>query len=252
MSLGTFQFLGLPLRVGSPDDAADWLIEQATTKLGMPTIVEHINVYNYFLIHRVPGLECALADRSVLLLEGIGMKMGALLHAGLWLPDLNGTDLFPLVADRARCSHLPMYFLGGTSYTVRAAAKECIAQFPGLELVGYEGGFFANADEPNVVHRVNRSGAQLLLVGRGAPLQDEFALRWRSELDVGVVWAVGGLFDILSGTKPRASSAIRSLRLEWLYRFAREPRRMWFRNVPVPVWFAGRIVSQRWAKGRLS
>jgi len=100
-----------------------------------------------------------------------------------------------------------------------------------------------------VVRRINRSGAQLLLVGRGAPLQDEFILRWYLELDVRVVWAVGGLFDFLSGTKPRAPDALRRLHLEWLYRLAREPRRMWFRNLPVPLWFAGRVISRRSPNG---
>jgi exopolysaccharide biosynthesis WecB/TagA/CpsF family protein len=165
---------------------------------------------------------------------------------------LNGTDLFPLVADRARRSHLPLYFLGGTLDVVRAAAQRCVVQYPGLELVGYESGFFEAVDEAHVVRRINRSGAQMLLVGRGAPLQDEFVLRWCSELDVSVVWAVGGLFDFLSGAKPRAPNAIRRLRLEWLYRFLHEPRRMWFRNVPEPVWFAARVISQRWLNGAQS
>ena len=250
MDLVPHEFLGLPLLVGDPHAAADWLIEQATRPAQIPKIVEHMNVYNYFQIHRRPDLERDLAERAVLLFEGIGIKVGAFVHSGEWLSDLNGTDLFPLVAERACNAHVPIYFLGGSRNIIRAAAERCCSRFPGLQLVGYEDGFFTKESEPNVVRRMNLSGAKILLVGLGSPLQDEFALRRFAELRVAVVWAVGGLFDFLSETKPRAPSLVRRLRLERLYRFALEPRRTWFRNVPVPLWYALHVLSLRAEDGR--
>ena len=77
MHLDAHQFLGLPLLVGSPHAAAEWLLGQAIEPSHQPTIVEHVNVYNYFQIHRRPHLESELVARGVLLLEGIGMTLTA-------------------------------------------------------------------------------------------------------------------------------------------------------------------------------
>lgn len=71
----------------------------------------------------------------------------------------------------------------------------------------------------------------VLLVALGAPRQDEWIAANRERLGVPVSIGVGGTLDVLSGRSARAPSFMRALGFEWLFRLAREPRRLWRRYV---------------------
>lgn len=229
--------LGWTLMTGRPEDVASRIVSRAMEPGRQPSIVGHVNLNNYFHLHRRRDLDEALPGAATLLLDGIGMQVAASIVGHGWLPNLNGTDLFPLVAEEACNRQVSMYLLGSESRVVLEAAERTRSCYPGLAIVGHESGYFGVDDEPGIVERVNRSGARILLIGLGTPRQEEFALRQFEHLNVGVIWAVGGLFDFLSGAKPRAPKLMRWLRLEWLYRLVREPGRMWHRNLVVPPWF---------------
>src|SRR6185503_18447536 len=95
-----------------------------------------------------------------------------------------------------------------------------------LRIAGAHHGFLARGEEAAVAREIRASGAALLVQGRGCPLQEEFALRWATELGVAVAWSVGGLFDFIAGVRPRAPGWVRRARLEWLFRLVLEPRRL--------------------------
>ena len=76
---------------------------------------------------------------------------------------------------------------------------------------------------------IRASGADILLVAFGVPKQEKWIREHLAETGVGFAMGVGGLFDFYSGRIPRAPVWVRELGIEWLYRFAQEPRRMWRR-----------------------
>jgi len=79
-----------------------------------------------------------------------------------------------------------------------------------------------------LVRTVRNSGADVLWMGVAAGKQEVWALRQLDALSMPVL-CVGAAFDFLSGTKPRAPGWVRRAGLEWLFRFATEPRRLWRR-----------------------
>jgi exopolysaccharide biosynthesis WecB/TagA/CpsF family protein len=246
---GTVPFLGLPLMVGDLERMADWIAEQAARPAAAPVPVAHINVHNYYHLRRDPDSFRRVRQHYRLIFDGIGMKIGAyLLGLGL-LPDLNGTDMFPLVMERASERNLGVYFLGGTPEVVERAVRATRERVPGIDIRGFRHGYFQSAEEPGIADAVARSGAALVLLSRGSDIQDRFVLRYRDRLGAPVIWNVGGLFDFISGAKPRAPAPIRRLRAEWLFRFLLEPRRMWHRNLVAAPWFLGHVIRQRLSRG---
>ncbi len=221
---------GLVLNTGPFDSVADWLIRLSMEKCGEPAVVSHINLNNLYALLRDPCAYQLVARNCHLLFDGIGMKLGAFLCGLGWLPDLNGTDLFPLVMKKGSERGLRAFFLGGRPDAIHTAVKNVERQFSGVRIAGYHAGYFPSQDEDDVVDRIGREGADMLLVGRGFPLQEHFALRHRDRFNVGLIWNVGGLFDFVSGMKPRAPRIVRRARLEWLFRFLLEPKGMWRRN----------------------
>jgi len=207
-------------------------------------VVTHLNANNYYLLCNEPTIGRHLKDNAHLLFDGIGMKLAARLLGLGWLPDLNGTDLFPLAIANLADKAVPLYFLGADELIVAKAVQRTRRLWPQVRIVGYSSGYFTQTDEDRIVQSVNASGAKVLLIGRGFPLQEEFSLRQSSRLKVALIWNVGGLFDFISGNKPRAPLWMRQMRLEWLFRLAREPQRLWRRTFVVGPWLASHILAQ--------
>jgi len=246
-------FLDLPLLVGNLESTAQWLVSEAAAQRNRPPLlISHINLHNYYLLCGDEGLRSQIVGECRLLFDGIGLKLGALAMGRGWLDDINGTDLYPLVFDRIERARIPAFFLGGTA-EVKAKAIACIqSRWPSLAVAGHRSGYFRPDDEPAVAAEIRASGARLLVNSRGFPRQEEFAIRNRNDLGVSVVWNVGGLFDFISETKPRAPLSMRRLRLEWLYRLWLEPQRMWPRTVIEPPWLVAQVIRHRAWSVRIS
>jgi exopolysaccharide biosynthesis WecB/TagA/CpsF family protein len=233
----TVEFSGLPLVSGPLDAAADRVVELAAHPPAGGALVAHVNLHNRHELSRRPSLLGALSAEGELFFEGIGMQIGLWLSGGPTVESINGTDLFPLVMERAARAGVPVFFVGGSEAVAERAARLTSVRWPALRLAGFCGGFFREIDEPRIVSAIAASGARLVLVARGCPKQEEFSLRWRRALAPAVLWSVGGLLDFVSGRAPRAPESVRAARLEWLYRIGREPRRMWRRALVEPPLF---------------
>jgi exopolysaccharide biosynthesis WecB/TagA/CpsF family protein len=247
-SMQIIDFLNLPLIVGEVEEIANWITLSAynCSKIQTPVLVTHVNANNYYLLCKNPTLCKRLTSEASILFDGIGMKIAARLLGLGWLPDLNGTDLFPLVIEKFANNCVPLYFLGANEFIVKKAVQHIRCRSSKICIVGHSSGYFTETDEDEIVCKINASGAKVLVVGRGFPLQEAFSLRQRSRLKVALIWNVGGLFDFISGSKPRAPLWIRRLRLEWLFRLALEPQRLWRRTFIVAPWLATHILTRRY------
>jgi exopolysaccharide biosynthesis WecB/TagA/CpsF family protein len=140
------------------------------------------------------------------------------------------TDLFPAVARLAGQSGATFYMLGASEEVNRAAAEKTLAAYPRLRLVGRRNGYFSRSDEPALVAEIAGLKPDILWVALGAPLEHQFCVRNLAALrGVGIVKTSGGLFDFLAHAKPRAPVWMQRLGVEWLFRMAMEPRRLFLR-----------------------
>ncbi|MBB3104103.1 WecB/TagA/CpsF family glycosyltransferase [Azomonas macrocytogenes] len=176
-------------------------------------------------------------DSVLIVNDGVGLDIVAkCLHGGAFKANLNGTDFTPyLFCESSR--PLRVFMLGAKPEVVEKAAEH-VEQRLGQTIVGYCDGY-SGLDDPQMIARINQSGAELLLVALGNPLQEEWILNHRDSLDVGIVTGVGALFDFWAGNQPRAPQFIQKIRLEWLFRLCHEPRRLMRRyTVDMLVFFA--------------
>ena len=144
-----------------------------------------------------------------------------------------GPNLTLKVCSRAAEEKLPLYFYGGTQQILAGLRESLERRFPGILIEGMEPSKFRRLtpDEKNeLAHRVRSSGASILLVGLGCPRQEVFAYEFRGVLSIPVL-AVGAAFPFLAGLLPQAPAWMQTSGLEWLFRLASEPRRLWRRYV---------------------
>jgi len=209
------------------NEALDFIIERAGDRIATQICFANPDCLNIAYKNRAYAQILSDADR--VLPDGIGIHLACRLKGVEMVENVNGTDLFPRLCERLERTGLSLYLLGARPGLAERAATAMRDRFPNLKISGCRQGYFTADEEPQVIDEINRSNADILLVGTGAPSQDIWIARHRAELTPAVCIGVGGLFDFYSGRIPRAPQWIRELGLEWGWRLAMEPRRMWQR-----------------------
>jgi N-acetylglucosaminyldiphosphoundecaprenol N-acetyl-beta-D-mannosaminyltransferase len=207
-----------------------------------------LNDHGFNIAQKDHDYNAVLNRADYLLNDGIGIKLGAKLWGVNLQENLNGTDLIPLLLQICAENSFSVYLLGSTQEIVRSASQKIKEQHPNLIIAGMHDGYFSSDSE--VVSAINQSCADVLLVGMGMPLQEKFIDRNSEVLKPLVRIAVGGFIDFASGTKPRAPKIMRRLNLEWLFRMALEPRRMWKRNIVGHAQFFTKVIWLKWRHDR--
>ena len=142
-----------------------------------------------------------------------------------------GPDLTLHAARAAAEQNIPIGLYGGTPQTLARLADGLKLLFPGLRIVyAFSPPFRALTveEDAQVTSEIVRSGTQILLVGLGCPKQERWMAAHQDRIRA-VMLGVGAAFDIHAGEKPQAPAWMQSAGLEWLFRLASEPRRLWRR-----------------------
>ena len=175
----------------------------------------------------------AYAAASLSLVDGMPVLWAARL-LGLRLPEkISGSDLVWPLLERAEQRQWRVYILGGAPGVGAKAAERLKERFPRIALVGVDAPRI-DMDAPaetrtGVLESVRAARPDLVLVALGAPKQELWIAEAASELRPAVLLGIGAAVDFIAGTARRAPPWLSAAGLEWLYRLAREPRRLWKR-----------------------
>jgi N-acetylglucosaminyldiphosphoundecaprenol N-acetyl-beta-D-mannosaminyltransferase len=171
-----------------------------------------------------------------------------LLHGACLHDRVYGPTLTMRVLARCAAEGLPVYLYGSTEATLDCLMADLTEKFPDLKIAGREASKF-RAAEPGegtaIAARIRDSGARVVLIGLGCPRQELFAYAVRPLLDLPLL-AVGAAFDYHAGRLRRPPPWMQRYGLEWLWRLALEPRRLWRRYVLLNPVYLARLAAQ-WA-----
>lgn len=209
-----------------PVDLACDLIE-ARIADRTPTRVAFLNANLSLLAVDRSDLREAL-DGFVVFNDGIGIDIANRILNGSRFPaNLNGTDLVPHLLGRASGS-LRIFLLGARPKTLRKAARTIQRRWPRHTVVGQVNGYFKASQEALIRQAIVASRPDIVLVAMGNPNQELWISRNIPHC-APCALGVGALFDFLTGEASRAPRWMRAARFEWLFRLARDPRRLWRR-----------------------
>ena len=146
---------------------------------------------------------------------------------GQSLPErVSGVEIVERLCERSSQQGQKLYFLGAAPGVADAAKARMEAKYPGAQIVGTRNGFFTDADLPQVLDDIRACRPDVLCVAMGIPKQEKWIAKHRDALGVPVLIGVGGTLDVLSDTVKRAPKAMRQLKLEWLWRVLKNPRKI--------------------------
>ena len=185
-----------------------------------------INAHCCNVMHRDRAYMKAVRCADVLLPDGIGVELAARMTGQRLASNLNGSDLIPALLAQAAKAGKSVYLFGGTPGTADAAAATLIQRIPDLQVAGTRDGFAGAQNTDAVIADINASGAHIVLVALGVPLQENWIDQHAHKLDAQLVTGVGAALDFLAGNVSRAPVWVRRARSEWIWRLAQEPRRL--------------------------
>ena len=193
-----------------------------------------LNDHGYNIAQKDLAYRDMLNQADLLLNDGIGIEMGAKLFGFSFKENLNGTDLIPALfqsLNEEKDKQYRVFLLGAKPGVAQKAQDRLQEKYKNILFVGNQDGFFPKENTEQVIEQINISKTDILLVGFGMPLQEQWIKEHRPKLKNTITMAVGAFIDFSSGDVTRAPKIFRNLRLEWLYRMGKEPRRLWKRNV---------------------
>jgi len=235
-------FFGIPICNTCLQEAMDWIVERA--RAPQKSLLAFANPHCLNIAHDDADYRRILAGAARVLADGIGIALACRLQRVQLVANLNGTDLFPHLCDRAAKEGLGLFLLGGAPGVAELMAVNIKRYYPSLVITGTYHGHFSAADDSAVIRRVNESGADILLVAMGVPKQEKWLAKHHESLTPPLRLGVGGLFDFYSGLIPRAPLWLREIGLEWVWRLLQEPDRMWRRYLIGNPKFLFRIRQQ--------
>ena len=141
-----------------------------------------------------------------------------------------GIDLMVNLVELAYKKKYKVFFFGAKEEVVKKVVDTYSYRFSDDIIAGYRNGYFKKEEEQSIAKEIGESGANILFVAISSPTKENFLYENRSFLNkVNFVMGVGGSFDVVAGKVKRAPVWMQNIGLEWFYRFAQEPKRMWKR-----------------------
>jgi N-acetylglucosaminyldiphosphoundecaprenol N-acetyl-beta-D-mannosaminyltransferase len=225
-----YDLFGVDVSAVSYGQAMACVIDAARAR--RPFTVTHLAVHGVIEGALDPALAAKLNAFDIVAPDGQPVR-----HALNWLygttltENCRGPEFMTRVCKRAVSEGIGIYLYGSTKEVVEALRDNLIARYPGLNIVAAEPSVFrplTEAEDADLIRRINDSGAGVVFVGLGCPRQEHFGGDHIGKLNA-VQICVGAAFDFHAGNKKMAPAWVSRHSLEWLYRLFHEPRRLFKR-----------------------
>jgi exopolysaccharide biosynthesis WecB/TagA/CpsF family protein len=170
-----------------------------------------------------------------------------LLHGTKLKDRVYGPALTGMLLERSAEEGIPVFFYGSTDQTLDALRARLAERHPNLVIAGMAASRFrrTTAEEKlEIAAQIRESGAQIVFVGLGCPRQEVFVYEYRDLVGVPML-AVGAAFDYHAGLVAEPPSWMQRAGLQWLYRLAQDPKRLWRRYVLLNPEYLARLAAQR-------
>ena len=206
-----------------------------------PCSIFAVNPEKNFSVPNDPELYSVFKNADLLIPDGIGIVLAAKLLHGAHLRRVPGVEFMKDLCRLAEKEQQSVFVYGAGEAVSETAVKMLQREYPGLRIAGRSNGYVPQADMPELIKRINNSGATILFLALGSPRQERWYATHASELShVRVCQGIGGTLDTIAGTVKRAPAIWQRFSLEWLYRLLSEPKRIRRQRV-LPV-FAYRVI----------
>lgn len=207
--------------------------------------ITYINAHCLNLAYVQTSFQSLLNQADLVYSDGIGGVWASRILKGCKLEKITGREWIYDFCDLAVKQSLKLYIIAGSPGIAGRAHARLLDTWPDLKITGVCDGYFVEKDEAHALSEIQRESPDVIFVGMGSPLQEQWISKHREAIPATIFWAVGALFDNIAGLEPSVPTWMNSMALEWLWRLFMDPAGKWRRYlVGIPL-FASRVIQQR-------
>lgn len=195
---------------------------------------------------RDPGFNAVVNGADMATADGMPVLKAVQWFGKVRQERVAGNDLMPALLDAAVAKGLKVFLYGGKEEVLNIIRERASAKYGASPIVGHESPPFRSLSAQEMdeaAARINASGAHIIMVSLGCPKQERWMAAMKGKVN-GVMLGLGGAFLLYAGVDSRAPKWMRDLSLEWLYRFALEPGRLWKRYLVTNSIFVGMVIQR--------
>jgi N-acetylglucosaminyldiphosphoundecaprenol N-acetyl-beta-D-mannosaminyltransferase len=211
-------------------------------------LIGNHNLHSLYLFHQSEAMRAFYALADCIHVDGISIVQLAKLF-GVPLSARHRTgymDWLPSMMSAAQRRGWRVFYLGSRPGVLEEGLTRLRRQWPGLQIEGRHGYFdkaVRSLDNLDALAEIAQYQPDLLMVGMGMPVQEEWIVENLDHLPVSAVVACGALMDYVAGVVPTPPRWLGPAGLEWAFRLAAEPRRLWRRYLVEP-WTVLQLVGK--------
>jgi N-acetylglucosaminyldiphosphoundecaprenol N-acetyl-beta-D-mannosaminyltransferase len=233
--------IGFPITALRFDAQIDLILKWASNR--MSKVVCVANVHMLMEAHSDPTFASVLERADLVTPDGMPLVWLMKLMGAAHQDRVAGMDIFIALCERMAAEDISVFFLGSQKEILERISKRLGKEFPNLKIAGMEPLPFRPLtleEDETIVQKINTSGASIVLVSLGCPKQEAWMNQHKGKVQA-VMLGLGGVFPVYAGLHKWAPIWVRQSGLEWLYRLAQEPRRLWkryFATIPPFIYLA--------------
>jgi N-acetylglucosaminyldiphosphoundecaprenol N-acetyl-beta-D-mannosaminyltransferase len=223
------RIVGMKVHATSYGHACETICDWAGRRQSRYVCVATVN--NVMEAHDASSFQDVMTGADLVTPDGMPLVWGLRLLGCKEATRVYGPDLTPLLLARAAERSIPVGFYGGAPEVLERLQTILSSRFPSLQIAyAFSPPFrpLTSEEDERAVAEINRSGARILFIGLNTPKQDYWMAAHKGRI-AAVMVGVGAAFDFLAGSKPQAPRWMMRNGLEWIFRLATEPRRLWKR-----------------------
>lgn len=234
-----YNIFGVDYAATNYDEAATLIVDKAQNYISFG--VSALAVHGLITAYSDPSLKYLVNSIDLVVPDGQPIRWALNSFYNLNMVErVYGPTLTLHVLEKANILKLKLFLYGGTESTLTKLSRNCIkSNYPDVNICGMHIDRFREATEEedkSDIDKINKSGANIVLVGRGCPRQELWVANHLGKVNAAML-AVGAAFDFHAGTVKQSPKWMQDRGLEWLYRLIREPRRLWKRYFSTNSYF---------------
>ena len=232
-----YNFLGVRVDAVDENDIFDFISNCEDRGL-----ILHTNIYGLNIAFELDWYRHFLNSADIVFCDGAGIQLTGKLM-GYEIPArITYAEWMWKLAAYAEKEKLSLYLLGAGEGVAEKASKNLVGQYNDLKIAGTHHGYFEKSggshENEMVISKINEVKPDILVVGFGMPIQEQWLMENWEKLEVRIGLTGGAVFDYVSGALTRAPRWMTSNYLEWLGRLIIEPKRLWRRYlIGIPLFF---------------
>lgn len=248
----TSRLFGLDICAASFNQAAIELMSLAHRREGPPAIIVTPNVDHVVRLDADGQFRALYVQADYIFADGMPLVWASRMSEAPLPERVTGSDLFIELARSAAKQQMPVFVIGGMPGQEEMLTAAFARVYPGLQVEMYCPSMQfdpAGAEGLEALRRVNACKPGIVFVCLGMPKQERWSFAHQNQMQAGVVMCVGAAMEFALGFKSRAPLWMQKAGLEWFWRLASEPRRLWRRYIVQGSKFAG-LLCREWKRQR--